>query len=336
MLDGMCNSMSFSSKVKEELSRHIGSGRHCQIAEIAAIINICGKVNIINNNEITIKVQTENAAVARKYFTLLKKTFNINVEVLIRKSKQLKKSRIYVMYITNSQIARKILMAIHIVEENKDNLRVVHRIHPLVVQGVCCKRAYIRGAFLGGGSLSDPEKTYHLEFVSQYKQHSEDLRDLINSFEMESKTIQRKKYYVTYLKEGSQIVDLLNIMEAHIALMNLENVRILKEMRNNVNRIVNCETANLKKTVSAAVRQVEDIKYIEETVGLETLPEPLEELARIRLQYTSATLKELGTMLTPSVGKSGVNHRLRKISNIAEDLRDKREELYYDREKNNC
>lgn len=326
--------MSFSSKVKEELSRHIGSGRHCRIAEIAAIINICGKIKV-NNNDITIKVQTENAAVARKYFTLLKKTFNINVEVLIRKSTQLKKSRVYVMYITNTEIALKILKAIGIVEFKDDGtLLIDHRINPLIVQSTCCKRAYIRGAFLGSGSLSDPEKTYHLEFVSQHEKQSDELRLLINSFGMESKTIMRKKYYITYLKEGSQIVDLLNIMEAHVALMDLENVRILKEMRNNVNRMVNCETANLKKTVSAAVRQVEDIKYIEETIGLNSLPEPLEEIARIRLEYTSATLKELGTYLDPTVGKSGVNHRLRKISNIAEKIRDKREDNN-DREKNN-
>jgi DNA-binding protein WhiA len=330
-----CDYMSFSSTVKEELSRHIGSGRHCKIAEIAAIINICGKIKVISNNEITIKVQTENAAVARKYFTLLKKTFNINVEVLIRKNTQLKKSRTYIMYITNATQALKILKSIGIAESGEDGrIHIVQRINPLIVQSTCCKRAYIRGAFLGSGSLSDPEKTYHLEFVSQDKSQSEDLRNLINSFGMESKTIMRKRYYITYLKEGSQIVDLLNIMEAHVALMDLENVRILKEMRNNVNRIVNCETANLRKTVSAAVRQVEDIKYIDKTVGLNSLPEPLEEVARIRLEYTSATLKELGTFLDPPVGKSGVNHRLRKISNIAEKLRDKREDNY-DTEKNN-
>ncbi len=321
--------MSFSSEVKEELSRHIGSGRHCRIAEIAAIINICGKIKITNNREITVKVQTENAAVARKYFTLLKKTFNINVEVLIRKNTQLKKSRIYVMYITNTDQAMKVLKAIGIAAFGDDGrLRIFNHINPLIVQSTCCKRAYIRGAFLGSASLSDPEKTYHLEFVSQHKNQSNELRKLINSFGMDAKIIMRKKYYITYLKEGSQIVDLLNIMEAHVALMNLENVRILKEMRNNVNRIVNCETANLKKTVSAAVRQVEDIQYIEHTVGLHTLPEPLEVMARIRLEHTSATLKELGILLDPPVGKSGVNHRLRKISDIAEKIRDKREDNY--------
>ncbi len=316
--------MSFSSKVKEELSRHIGSARHCRIAEIASLINMCGKIKVNTINDISLKVTTENAAVARKYFTLLKKTFNINVEVLIRKSKQLKKNRVYMMYITNTDKVIKVLKATRLIQMSNHSVQVIHRIHPLIVQSICCKRAYIRGAFLGGGSLSDPEKTYHLEFVNQYEQHGNQLMQLINTFDMGAKIVIRKKYFVIYLKEGSQIVDLLNIMEAHIALMDLENIRILKEMRNNVNRMVNCETANLKKTVSAAVRQLEDIKLINQLVGLESLPELLEEIARLRLTFTSASLKELGSMLDPAIGKSGVNHRLRKLSQIAQKLRDKK------------
>jgi len=314
--------VSFSTRVKEELSRHIGSGRHCKIAEIAAIINMCGKIKQDANGDISIKVQTENAAVARKYFTIIKKTFNINVEVLIRRNSYLKKNRVYIMYLTNNIMARKVLKATKLIDINEDQVVIFHRIHPLVVQSVCCKRAYIRGAFLASGSMSDPEKTYHLEFVNLHKKHSQELMELINSFEMDAKIVERKKYFVVYLKEGTQIVDLLNIMEGHIALMELENLRILKEMRNNVNRIVNCETANLNKTVSASVRQIEDIEYIEATIGLSSIPDPLEDMAKLRLIYRDATLKELGTMLDPPVGKSGVNHRLRKISEIAEKLRD--------------
>lgn len=314
--------MSFSTRVKEELSRQIGSSRHCRIAEIAAFINMCGRVKIDSNGDISIKVQTENPAVARKYFTIIKKTFNINIEVLIRRNSQLKKNHIYVMYITDTAVARKVLLATKLMEMRDERIVISHRIHPLVVQSVCCKRAYIRGAFLASGSMSDPEKTYHLEFVNLHAGHSEELMALINGFGMDAKIVERKKYHVVYLKEGTQIVDLLNIMEAHVALMELENLRILKEMRNNVNRIVNCETANLNKTVSASVRQIEDIRYIEANVGFGYLPELLEEVARIRLKYPDASLKELGAMLDPPVGKSGVNHRLRKISMIAEKLRE--------------
>ncbi|NLK21270.1 MAG: DNA-binding protein WhiA [Epulopiscium sp.] len=318
--------MSFSSRVKNELTRHIDETRHCRIAEIAALINVCGEVFIHEDKNISIKFQTENAAVARKYFTLLKKTFNINTEVLIRKNTQLKKRSVYFLFVASTEDTKKILKATGIIKEENEKIIRRHGIYPLIVKTTCCKRAYIRGAFLAAGSLSDPEKTYHLEFVNQHLKHAQALMELINLFNMDAKVIKRKRHQVVYLKEGAQIVDLLNIMGAHIALMDLENVRIVKEMRNNVNRIVNCETANLKKTVSAAVKQLEDIKFIENTIGLSSLPKTLEETARYRTQYIDATLKELGALLNPPVGKSGVNHRLRKIGIIAEQLREQRGE----------
>ena len=191
----------------------------------------------------------------------------------------------------------------------------------LVIQRSCCKRAFIRGAFLASGSISNPQKSYHFEIACATEKKAEQLRGIINSFEMDAKIVQRKKYHVVYIKEGSQIVDILNVMEAHVALMNLENVRILKEMRNSVNRKVNCETANINKTVNAAVKQIEDIRYIQKKIGFESLGEGLADTARLRLEHPDASLKELGMMLTPQVGKSGVNHRLRKLSTLAEELR---------------
>lgn len=317
--------MSFSSKVKDELARHVGSARHCKIAEIAAIINMCGRLGRNKEGQITgLKIQTENPAVARKCFTLLKKTFNIKVEVSIRKSKHLGTHKVYHIYAIEADEVMKVLRVCHLLEGDE----LERKISPLIVQTTCCKRAYIRGAFLASGSLSDPEKTYHLEFVNQDEAHAKSLSLLVNSFGMDSKIVLRKKYFVVYLKEGRQIVDLLNIMEAHVALMELENLRILKEMRNNVNRIVNCETANLSKTVSAAVKQVNDIEVIEAHQGLHTLTEPLEVIARLRLDNPSASLKELGDMLSPAVGKSGVNHRLRKISQIADNIRNTREDYH--------
>ena len=151
---------------------------------------------------------------------------------------------------------------------------------------------------------------------------AEQLKEIIATFSVEAKIVVRKKYYVVYIKEGSQIVELLGLMEAHVALMELENIRILKEMRNSVNRQVNCETANIRKTVNAAVKQLEDITYIREMMGLDSLPDNLKEMALLRLEYPEAPLKELGMYLDPPVGKSGVNHRLRKISEIADGLRE--------------
>ena len=313
--------MSFSSNVKSELSHHFGNARHCSIAELAAILNMCGHIADIGG-KFCVKIQTENPAAARKYFTLMKKTFNIDSEVLTRRNSQLKKNMVYMLFIKNDEQAKKMLNACGLLK-NVDGRRYVEkRIDELVVNSSCCKRAYIRGAFLASGSISDPEKMYHLEFACSDEKYSESLRDLINSFGLEAKIVKRKEHYVVYLKEGEQIVDLLNIMGAHKALLDLENIRILKDMRNNVNRKVNCETANLSKTVNAAVRQIEDIELISERMDLSQLPQSLSDIARLRLDYPDASLKELGQMLDEPVGKSGVNHRLRKLADIADSLRE--------------
>lgn len=188
------------------------------------------------------------------------------------------------------------------------------------------KRSMIREAFLQSGSISDPEKFYHLEIVFADLQEAEKIKEMMGDFGLDGKIVERKGHYVVYLKEGAQIADMLRVMEASVALMEFENIRIVKEMRNSINRQVNCEAANLGKTISAAVKQVEDIKFISSKVGLDNLPENLAQTARKRLEYPEATLKELGEVMEPPLGKSGVNHRLKKLSELAEDLRSHREE----------
>ena len=312
--------MSFSGNVKEELSDHWSSARHCQIAELAAILGLCGSIIINSRNEYRVKVHTENKAVARKVFTLIKKTFNIESDISIRRNIQ-KQSVSYSVVVKQHQDALRVLQAVKLIDEHLDGFEEVRIVNPIVVQQTCCKRAFIRGAFLAAGSMSDPKKAYHFEIVCAAEPMAEQIRELMSSFSMDAKIVQRKKSYVVYLKEGSQFVDILNIMEAHVSLMELENVRILKEMRNTVNRKVNCETANLNKTVSAAVKQLEDITYLRDTIGLEKLSEGLEEVALARLSHPDASLKELGALLSPPVGKSGVNHRLRKLGDLAEKVR---------------
>lgn len=284
--------MSFSGSVKEELLHHISKSRHCQLAELAAFLSFSGKVQHGEDRDF-LSFESENEELVRKYFTLAKKTYNIKTSI---------------SNIEESEITKNLF---------HEDLTVKNS----YIQNACCKRAFIRGAFLTSGSMSDPEKSYHFEIVCNHENSAMQLRDIINSFDMEAKIVQRKKSQVVYLKEGEQIVDILNVMEAPVALMNFENVRILKEMRNSVNRQVNCETANIHKTVSAAVKQIEDIEYLKKKVGLEHLPLQLREMAYIRLEYPDAPLKELGTYLEPPVGKSGVNHRLRKLGMMAQDLR---------------
>ena len=294
--------MSFSGDVKRELGKQYSKGRHCQLAELAAILEMVGKVQEM---PCILEITSDNMVVLEKYAVLMRQLFEVDI------TKPLE-----------GNIVEKILTTLKFFKEDGLSLPLdEQRVDGLLVQNVCCKRAFIRGAFLASGSMSDPNKSYHFEIVCRTMEQAEQLQQLMNGFETEAKIVERKGHYVVYLKEGSQIVDMLNVMEAYVSLMNLENVRILKEMRNSVNRKVNCETANISKTVNAAVKQLEDIELIRSKLGLDQLPQNLREMALIRLEYPEAALKELGNYLTPPVGKSGVNHRLRKLAEIAENLR---------------
>ena len=287
--------MSFSGKVKDEMCKRIPSARHCQMAELAALLHFCGQIGREPDGTYTIGFQTENESVVRKGFTLLKKVYNIETELPLSEAE-----------------VQGFLTKIGNLDEP---------ISFLLLKNACCKRAFLRGAFLSVGSMSDPEKGYHLEFVCTEEAKAKQLQEVIAFFDIESKIILRKKYYVVYLKEGSAIVDLLNVCEATLSLMDLENTRILKEVRNSVNRRVNCETANLAKTVNAASRQIEDIEYLRDHYGFQNLPENLREMAEIRLENPDTPLKDLGALFDPPIGKSGANHRLRKLSELAEKIR---------------
>ncbi len=312
--------MSFSGKVREELSSSMSPARHCQIAELAAFIGLCGTVVINSFDQCSIKIHSENLLVARKVFTLIEKTFNIKTDISVRRNIA-KQSISYAVIIRQHKDALRVLQATKMIGEHQGKAENVRVFNPIVYQQMCCRRAFLRGAFQAAGSMSDPNKSYHLEIVCASQEAAEQIRDVMCSFELDAKIVPRKKSFVVYLKEGSQIVDILNVMEAHVSLMELENVRILKEMRNTVNRRVNCETANINKTVSAAVKQVEDITYLRDTIGFDNMPENLVEAAMTRLDHPDATLKELGELLTPPVGKSGINHRLRKLSEMADRVR---------------
>ncbi len=307
--------MSFSGKVKEELSKETPMPVHCCVAETAAVIGMCGRIYVDEEGKTSLKIRTENVTAARKYFTLLKKTYNINTKIAIQRMAGLNKNKIYVLTISDDEIVRQMLTTTHLSED-------LTSADDSVFRRECCKRAFIRGAFLAAGSVSDPIKAYHFEIVCTSEAKAEQLRRVMQHFKIEARIIKRKKYDVVYVKDSSQVVDLLNIMGAHHALMDMENVRIVKDMRNQVNRKVNCETANINKTVSAAMKQIEDIQLIRDSGMFHELPEALREMAVLRVEYPEATLTELGQMLNEPVGKSGVNHRLKKISLMAETLRD--------------
>ncbi|MDP4162264.1 MAG: DNA-binding protein WhiA [Bacillota bacterium] len=308
--------MSFASETKKELT-NLELKPCCSKSELSALIRMNGSLSF-SNRKLIVDIQTENAAIARRIYTLIKKNFEVRVELLVRKKMRLKKNNVYIVRLTEG--ARKILEDLKILGEG---FTIVHDISKELVKKKCCKRSYLRGAFLAGGSVNNPEtSSYHLEVFSLYKEHNDSLCQLMNTFELNSKTLERKKGFITYLKEAEKITEFLNIVGAHNALLRFEDVRIVRDMRNSVNRLVNCETANLNKTVGAALRQVENIRFIDETVGLRILPDKLREIAELRVNYQDVTLKELGEMISGgTISKSGINHRLRKIDEIAEKIR---------------
>ena len=313
--------MSFSSKVKKELAGHISNATHCRIAEIAAIISMCGSVLIDVDEKYSIRVRTETDSTAEKFKTLVWKTFHIDAKIVVKKNAYSKNAETYTITIKDHNQAMKVLEATKLIDDQGqigENLSVTNNV---VIMKDCCKRAFIRGAFMAAGSISDPNSSYHFEIKCNNEKKAEQLIKLLNKFNIEAKTVARKGHFVVYIKEGEGIVDVLNVMEATVALMEMENVRILKGMSNYYNRQVNCETANIKKTVTTACRQIDDINYIIENEGLEYLPDKLQDIATLRVENPDASLQELGQMLEPQLGKSGVNHRLRKICQIAEEIR---------------
>ena len=334
--------MSFSGEVKEELMKHTPPARHCQLAELASILHFCGshtaaegsnnlqneeKKSIFNGEKLLI--QAENEAVIRKCFTLLKKTFNINTSVnekRVGKSGKAgagtgAKPRAYEIELTDPSQIKQVLQATKFMDGEGHLRDMKAPVSAILIKNSCCQRAFLRGAFLASGAMSDPGKSYHLEIVCTNLFQAEQIQSILLAFEVEARIVQRKKYQVVYMKDGTGISDFLNIVEAHVSLMNFENFRIVKEMRNSVNRRVNCETANIGKTVSASTRQAEDILLLQQKYGFENLPESLREMAEVRLAYPDAPLRELGEYLDPPVGKSGVNHRLRKLSELADKVR---------------
>lgn len=311
--------MSFSSEVKEELVKKTDSARHCQIAEFAAFMGMSGNVSETDDARVCIEFVTENELTVEKFYELLFKIFGIKEDS--DTNIQLRSGKETIIRITAQEDVAKILMTLKWCDDQFTQIEPVFA-DPRIVRMDCCKKAFIRGAFMERGSISDPNKFYHYEIVCKYEEDAEVLKEMLMFFGMDAKVIARKNSFIVYMKEGNNITDTLNLMGAVVSQMNLYNVMILKGISNDVNRKVNCETANLNKTIEAAVKQIKDIEYIRDTVGLDSLSDGLTQVALLRLENPDMNLKDLGELLDPPVGKSGVNHRLRKIGEKADELRE--------------
>jgi len=298
----------------------MGQSSCCRLAELAALVKMGGSIQIKGRNRLALNVGTENVAVARKIFLLGKSLYGLRSEVLIQRKPRLQKNNVYLVRVPSQSGVKKIMADLGIIDET-GRLHLSDQLKEDLVRKDCCRRAYLRGSFLGGGSVNDPAGTYHLEVVAGGEKHARFIGRLMRKFHLAPGISRRKNRYVVYLKESEQIVALLNITGAHSALLKFENARVCKDIRNHVNRLVNCETANLNKTVNAAVRQLENINLVKEKIGLNNLPGAVREVSELRLQYPDVNLRELGQLMFPPVGKSGINYRFRKLEEIAEKLR---------------
>lgn len=307
--------MSFASEMKNELTR-IEVDECCMKSELSALIKMNGAVSYFDGQWV-INVQTENAAIARRIFTLIKNVYRIEIDLLVRKKMKLKKNNVYICRIKKE--SKDVLADLDIFSGGI----LTNTITDEIKNKECCRRSYLRGAFLAGGSVNNPETSaYHLEIGSLYEEHAQAITNLMNSYELNAKYIDRKRGYIIYLKEAEKIAEFLSLIGGYQALLKFEDIRIVRDMRNSVNRLVNCETANLNKTINASMRQVENIKLIDKEIGIDELPERLREVARIRAENQDMTLKEIGEAVsTGTISKSGINHRLRKLDEIANKLR---------------
>lgn len=305
--------MSFSQDVKNELCHLPLQKTCCMKAELAGLLSFCGKM-VTEQGRAALRLRTENAAVARRLYSLLKQLYRIRLDIV--PGKHTGGATAFTMKLTDENHLNQILGRLGLMQGRL----VRFGIDPFLVQEECCARSYLRGAFLGGGSVSSPERSYHFEIETHYYGLSGALMALMTDMEIPVGTVVRKSSYVTYIKDSEVIGDVLALMGATDSMMELLNVKIVKDVKNTVNRRVNCETANLTKTANAAVQQIRCIEKIFEKEGKSALPDGLRELAELRLENPEASLAELGEMLTPPISKSGVNHRLKKLMRMAEEL----------------
>ena len=303
--------MSFTVKVKEEL---LGLDTKSK-SELAAIMKMSGSLGIASQG-LTLSITTENAKIARHIYELLLSFYQVKSDIRHHQKTNLRKNRVYTVFLDEK--VEDILSDLHLADAF---FGIQEGIDPLILSDDEASRAYLRGAFLSNGSLRDPESgKYQLEIVSVYLDHAQGLASLMQRFLLDAKTIERKKGAVTYLQRAEEIMDFLIVVGAMEAMAEFEAVKILRETRNDINRANNAETANIARTVTASMKTINNIVKIMETSGLESLPIDLQEVAHLRVNHPDYSIQQLADSLSKPLTKSGVNHRLRKINKIADDL----------------
>lgn len=312
--------MSFSTRVKEDLTRVLSTKECCRRAEFVAFFLINGHIRIEKGHQLSLFMQTEHAASLRKMFTLAK-DFNLAREITVYRRARLHKNQVFTLTVPPQPQLLTFFRGLSLLDKHGQwHLGFPGRLREDILEPSCCRRAYLRGAFLACGSLSEPENFYHLEFGSLEKAQADLLVELMAEYELHAKIVRRKGAEIVYLKGAEEISRLMNVMGSHRSLLEFESLRVTKEIRNQANRQRNCDTANVNKVVSAGMRQVQDINYIADTIGLETLPRNLRVAAELRLEYPDYSLADLSE--ASSLGRSALNHRLRRLGQIARNIHD--------------
>lgn len=306
--------MSFTAEVKHEIARIKSE----ELPELAALIRMDGTIQIINK-ELALKIRIYLGDLARKIYSLIKDRFKLEIEIIVRKDNHFSSNQnIYELVLPPQQGIEEFLQQLGFIDKDHN---LVFNIKEDFINDRKCQQAYLRGAFLGGGSVNKPDSEYHLEFRCEHQSFAEDLIKLLAKFDLGGHLTEHNNKYIVYFKSFEDIIKVLNIIGANRALLKMEDKYVIKDLKNNINRKINFETANLDKTVMAAIEQLDDIKLVEATKGLQSLSSGLREIAGLRKENPYASLKELGQLLNPELSKSGVYHRMRRISKIADEIR---------------
>ena len=308
--------MSFSNNVRDELAHIIPAKTCCKRAELAALLALRGEIVAGEGEATTLLMESENAVAARKVFRLLKDVCGLQATVCVVERKRFQQKRFYLAQVELLDRDLQRMEALGLIDEKAN---VIRELDGKITAKNCCKRSYLRGMFMCKGFVNRPEANYHLEIVFNDSRMARDIKKLLRKLDLEARIGERKNNLIVYIKDSEKIVDFLRLIGASKALLDFENVRIIKSMRNQVNRQVNCETANLGKTIDASVRQVELIELLIAKPGIHKIPAQLRELALLRIDYPDSTLKELGALMDPPLTKSGVAYRMRKLENFAEE-----------------
>lgn len=311
--------MSFSSDVRSEIVHARNENDCCRRSELCAALLCSGGISFEGFGRPILSLTNADATVVRRYFTFAKQRFGVTGELEVHHTDRFAGRTIYRLTFPEDQ-ARILLDGTGISDpEALFGVRTEPREDLCAKE--CCAISFLRAAFLFTGSVSEPERGWHLEWALDHEALAEYVKKQAEKFEVHAKIACRKTKYVVYLKSTEGIADALTLLGAHAGRLKLENILIAKELRNRINRQQNCDFANINRAVRTAQRQIGEIRYLEEQIGLEKLPKSLQQMAAARIAYEDLSLEALGELMDPPLGKSGVNARLRRISHLAEMLR---------------